>query len=235
MERVTAVRLELYRRAARALNLFCTRWVQGFCQRCLEVTRRHHGGDPRADVELAAGVFPGCCHAGAGDALYVPGWGERGHMPDGLRRALLRARRCCAQLDGDPLTYQALERGTRRTVRGVACAHFSGRGCNLQDLKGPLCLTYFCDPVREVLLHWGGEGLVGRASDDFAGLGTALGAVFTEKGDAARAAVVGLEGRLRSLGRRLEEAGFADGASLCRTWFGGAVDATEEARTGGTA
>lgn len=214
------LRLDLYRRAARALNAFCSRWVWGFCERCLEVTRDYHRNDPRADVELVAGTFPGCCHAGAGDAFYVPGLGEGGHMPQELRDSLLEARGSCPGSRDFPLTYRIRERRTRRAAAGVACVHLSVGGCVLRDLKGPICLTYICEPVRDVLLCWGKGDVTVENTDDLAGSGRVLGEILTGERNRAETAVAALEGRLTRVGLRIQQAGFEDSASLCRWWLG---------------
>lgn len=195
-----ATRLALYRRAARALNRFFSRWTAGRCAGCLELTRRHHRGDPRADVDLVSGIFPGCCHAGVADALWLPG---EGRFPEPLAEALAAARGPVGPA-GEPPAYAVRERQTGRVVRGVACVWLGEGGCRLGDLKAPLCLGYLCAPVRRDLAGGGGEDLIGTEDDDFCGAKAVVRAVVLGPVDEARRSVGALEGRLARLHRRLE-------------------------------
>jgi hypothetical protein len=214
-------RLTLYRRAARALNRFCGRWTAPFCSACLEVTALHHRPDPRADVELLAGVFPGCCHAGVADALWVPGTGEEGRFPPEMVRAVARERGASA-LPGEPPTYEVRERRSGLAVTGVACAHLGSRGCRLGELKAPLCLCYACEPILRALgdalgggdapggargsaASTGAAGPLGEGTDDFAGARGVLRAAVSGPFSEAEAEVSALEARLAALDRALGE------------------------------
>lgn len=197
-------RLDLYRRAARALGAFFARHTFRYCADCLEVTRRHHRGDPRADVDLLEGVFPGCCHAGVGDSLWVPRSGEEGRFPPELAEAMTRARAELGPGRRAPLDYAIRERLSGRRARGVACLHMEPGGCRLGDLKGPLCVAYLCEPVREQLTAAAGPELVGSDTDDFCGSLEVLRVVVGGGETEALAAVEALEGRLGELSRRLE-------------------------------
>ncbi|GAB4271422.1 MAG: hypothetical protein Kow0092_26140 [Deferrisomatales bacterium] len=201
----SAERLALYRRVARCLNRFFARWTAPRCGRCLELMRVHHRGDPRADVVLVDGLFPGCCQAGVADRWAVPGAGPRGVFPPGLCRALERERRRAGPSPG-PAEYTVRERRTGREARGVGCAHLGPAGCVLGELKAPLCLTFLCDPLRAELAARAGWALVGADGDDFCGSREVLAAVATAGLAAAAVAVAGLEGRLRRLEGRLAEA-----------------------------
>ncbi|MFU8858003.1 MAG: hypothetical protein ACNA8S_13495 [Deferrisomatales bacterium] len=215
-------RLALYRRAARALNAFFAHWTAPFCVHCLAVTALHHRDDPRADVELLTGVFPGCCHAGVADALWVPGTGEEGRFPPELGRAVAREREAVAR-GGEPLRYGVRERRTGVEAAGVACAQLAPDGCRLGDLKAPLCLCYACEPIREALagvLEAGGCGaageLLGDGADDFVGARAVLRAVVCGPRREAGTAVEALEGRLEALDRALEAQGLSGGGLLDR-------------------
>ncbi len=217
-------RLTLYRRTARALNRFCGRWTAPFCAGCIEVTALHHRGDPRADVELLAGVFPGCCHAGVADALWVPGTGEEGRFPPEMARAVVRARGASAANPGEPPTYEVRERRSGLASTGVACAHLGPGGCRLGELKAPLCLCYACEPIREALGRAVGRkaspaamNSLGDGTDDFAGTRAVLRAVVAGPIPEAEAEVSALEGRLAALDRALEE-GVGSGERLLRLW-----------------
>lgn len=202
---MTGLRLALYRRAAGALNRFCARWAAPYCADCLEVTRHHHRGDPRADVDLVEGVFPGCCQAGVADALWVPGAGGGGRFPESLKQAVLAAR-APVEPTAEPRSYLVRERQSGLLARGVACAHFGESGCRLGDLKGPLCLVYLCDPLREAFARVAGEELVGADADDFCGARSVIAAVVLGPIEEARMVVEGLDARLVRLHALLEEA-----------------------------
>ncbi len=214
-----ALRLEAYRRAARALNRFFARWTAPLCARCLEVTRASMPGEPGADVELVAGVFPGCCQAGVADGLWIPGAGEGGRFPPDLAGAFVRAReRACPERPAPP-GYTVRERPTGRVARGVGCAYLGPGGCRLGEWKAPLCLTFLCRGALDALAGVLGEG-VGRGgdTDDFAGSSGVLRAVVLgEPGELTRA-VDGLEARLAAWDRTLRERA-TDGRTLADRWL----------------
>jgi hypothetical protein len=208
------VRLALYRRAAACLGAFFRHFTVPFCGRCLEVTRRHHRGDPRADADLVEGVFPGCCHAGVGDALWVPRSGEEGRFPADLVEAMVRARAQLPPGPAEPLSYRVRERGTGIVARGVACAHLAERGCRLGDLKGPLCVAYLCEAVRGAIGRAVGPELLGGDTDDFCGALETLRAAVAGSEAEAQARLSELEARLATLADRLRRWEEAGGATL---------------------
>ena len=116
------------------------------------------------------------------------------------------------------MEYSAQERSTGRVVRGVACYHLEAGGCKLGDLKGPLCVAYLCEPVRELLLAAAGTDLVGPETDDFCGSLEVLRAIVAGRRDDGLTAVAALEDRLRALSARLDglEARAAIGAGRQR-------------------
>jgi hypothetical protein len=211
-------RFELYRAAARALNRFYEQWTSPFCLRCLEVTRGYHRDDPRADVELVEGLFPGCCHAGVGEALWIPGCQGDGRFPPRLRALFEKERSAFADPLRKPAAYRVRERGTGLVARGVACAYLDPSGCALGALKGPLCLTYLCDAVREALAEIGGWGVVGTDSGDFCGSREALREVVGGSLGSAERQVRSLRIRLRDLDRKLSEWQPAAGEALHQFW-----------------
>jgi hypothetical protein len=212
------LRLALYRRSAHALNRFFERWTGAFCARCLDVTRRHHHGNPRADVELLDGEFPGCCHTGAGDAFWVAGSGEQGRFSAEVRRAMVCERNRLKPVPAGPAVYRVRERQTGLVARGVACSHLVSARCRLAELKGPLCLTYLCDPILGILASAAGRALVGADSDDFCGARGALLTVVSADVEQASREVSRLEARLTLLGQRLEQCDFRTGQDLYRRW-----------------
>jgi len=215
-----ADRLQLYRRASRSLNRFCERWTIPFCADCIEVTARHHRGDPRADVELLEGLFPGCCHAGVGDALWAPGGGDEGRFPDDLRDEMLRARGTASQ-DREPARYKVRERSTQLLVAGVACVHLVDGACALGELKSPLCLCYVCDPVRAAIATSAGYAVPGQDQDDFCGSRDVLQAIVGARLADAEAAVRRLERDLEELEAALEQARARSGRTPYQLWARG--------------
>jgi len=204
-------RLALYRRAARALAAFYARFTAPFCGDCLEVTRRHHRTDPRADVDLVHGQFPGCCHAGVGDALWVPRSGDEGRFPPELAQAMERAREGLAACRGKAGRYAVRERRTGTVATGVGCGHLGPKGCRLGELKGPLCISYLCEPVREALAAAVGWDLLGQDTDDFGGALKALRAVICAGLVEAEAEVARMEAGLRAMEGRLSSREAATG------------------------
>lgn len=196
-------RFDLYRTAGRALDRFYSRWTKRFCAACLDVTRVHHRGDPRADVDLLDGFFPGCCHAGVGDALWVPGTADERRFPPQLKRLMEQARSEAAPGPRAPAEYTVRERKTGFVARGVGCVYLGPDGCRLGNLKSPLCLTYLCDAVRGALASIAGWDLVGQDSDDFCGTRTTLRTIVKGRIRFAELQVNGLRVRLGRLSRAL--------------------------------
>lgn len=170
-------------------------------------------------MELLTGLFPGCCQAGVGDALWVRGAGDDGHFSPGLTRDLVAARQTISPVPGAPATYGLREVQTGRLVQGVGCVHLGPGGCCLGDLKAPLCLGYLCDAARAALAAAAGGDLVGEDSDDFCGAGGAIRFVVREGEAGAQAAVEHLEERLAELGARLAAADFSPHRLLTQ-WLG---------------
>jgi len=215
------LRLALFRRAGEALESFFSRWTAAFCAHCLEVTRRHHASDPRADVDLVSGVFPGCCQAGVADALWVPGWGDRGRFSSGLAAAMARARDDVTRWAPAP-EYVVRERTTGIAATGVGCGYLGSEGCGLGWRKSPLCHLYACESILHALAGLARPGSLGEGTDDFAAGREALGLVVCGGLREAEAAVAALEERLTDLERSLEAEGLADGEDLYRRWAAGA-------------
>ncbi|MBI5018069.1 MAG: hypothetical protein HZB55_21605 [Deltaproteobacteria bacterium] len=224
-------RLALYRRVAASLGDFFQRYTAPFCARCLEVTRRHHCGDPRADVDLVEGIFPGCCHAGVGDALWVPRSGDEGRFPPDLAQAVNLARTTLPPGSAEPLAYRVRERQTGVVARGVACVHLGPGGCRLGDLRGPLCVAYLCEPVRAALAAAVGPELLGSDTDDFCGALEVLRATVSEDEAAGEASAAELEARLATLGRRLERWERTAGATLYSAYASSRNDASPSVST----
>ncbi|MBI5440790.1 MAG: hypothetical protein HY900_06225 [Deltaproteobacteria bacterium] len=198
-----ATRLLLYRRASAALGAFFGRFCSRFCAECLEVTGRHHAGDPRADVELLEGVFPGCCQAGVADALWVPRSGDDGRFSPELARRMERARAQRVTPPPEPPPYRVRERGTGLVAEGYGCVYGGEAGCRLGELKSPLCIAYACDPIRGAVAEVLGRAWVGEDGDDFCGCLAALRACVSARVEEAEDEVGLLEERLAEGARTL--------------------------------
>jgi len=210
-------RLHLYRRAAGALNSFFSTWTAPFCARCLEVTARTCPDDPRAAVEWVDGSFPGCCHAGVGETVALPGGREA--LPADLAEALATARQALAQGSEAAAPYRLRERASGRLCEGRGCRYLGPQGCRAEEFKAPLCLTYLCDGVRAALEESAGLGLCGDRDDNFCDAARVLGAVAEEPLAQALGRVAALETRLLHLAERLQAAGVPSGAELLECWL----------------
>lgn len=191
-------RLRLYRRASRALGAFYARFSGRFCAECLEVTRRQHRSDPRADVELLEGTFPGCCQAGVADALWIPRRPDGGRFPRELARAMTEERGEVAAPAAEPPAYRVRETRTGLVAEGFGCIYLGEGGCRLGELKAPLCIAYACEAVRDAVAAVLGPEWVGGDNDDFCGCLGALTACVHGDLEEAEAEILRLEERLAS-------------------------------------
>lgn len=218
-------RLSLYRRLARALNAFFAEWTASFCRSCLDTTRLYHRGDPRADVELISGTFPGCCHAGAGDAYPLRSGAAGGTVfPSALRAAIEAGR---PPGNRSPAVYRVRERGNGRVAEGVPCIYFAASGCSLGAGKGPLCLSYLCPPVREALTEVCPREVHVDAETGLCGAEEALRAVAVESQAVAVAQIDAVERGLVHLRECLRAAHLEGGDDLYRRWVGRATAAEQ--------
>ena len=162
-------RLTLYREAAGLLNDFCNRFLSPYCLDCSRVIARL----PEArdeDFELLDGIYPGCCHRGAGDIFRLEGQlpGRDRLAPELVARLQETREKLLAENGFSPpggYTIRRLRDG--KVLPGTHCRHFSEHGCRLGDLKGPLCLDFVCPPIRSDLLALceGDDSLVGPEND----------------------------------------------------------------------
>lgn len=120
-------------------------------------------------IVLLDGVYPGCCHRGAGDIFRLEGESPlRTYLAPEIVEGLKFARQqrmAHSGPGGGCYTFQRQRDGL--TVQGAHCLYFGVHGCLLGDLKGPLCLNFICPPMRSDLLAVcaGDESLVGPEHD----------------------------------------------------------------------
>ncbi|MBN2332525.1 MAG: hypothetical protein JXO49_04370 [Deltaproteobacteria bacterium] len=162
----SAERLYCYRDLCRRVNRFFADHVADYCRHCQQVMDRVPGGGMA--YELRSGVFPGCCHRGAGDIFRLEGVTDPSRLADGLvdllqveRQKVVAARRTSAA------TYELISRETGARLHGEHCRYFGAEGCLLGDLKGPLCINFICPPIRADLLQVvdGDESVIGPEYD----------------------------------------------------------------------
>ncbi len=163
-------RLTAYKELVSRVNGLFSTFLVDYCCNCRAVISRL----PEAEAEvftLLEGVYPGCCHRGAGDIFRLenqePG---RLYLDAGLIAALqrareLRLRNCAAGACGG--TYKLQRHNDNSVITGAHCRYFSASGCTLGDLKGPLCINFICPPMRLDLIIVCGDDvdLVGPETD----------------------------------------------------------------------
>jgi hypothetical protein len=162
-------RLALYLELAALLNRFFAAYPGPYCLHCGRVLERMPEARSEA-FELVDGVYPGCCHRGAGDIFRLEGQprGRERLAPEmiaGLQRERARVLpRLAADAGG---SYTIRRRSDQSLVTGAHCRYFTSRGCGLGVLKGPLCLNFICPPLRcDLLTVCGGNlELVGPEND----------------------------------------------------------------------
>ncbi|MBW1646116.1 MAG: hypothetical protein JRJ56_07305 [Deltaproteobacteria bacterium] len=194
-------RFSSYRRLCRRMNVFFTRYLAVYCRHCQEVMARIP--DELAGWRLAAGVYPGCCHRGAGDLFRLEGVSGPAVLPPGLVARIQAARRlrlAAAGQDGCSPVYRLVNPATGQSLEGEHCRYFGRFGCRLGDLKGPLCLDFICPPIRADLLAvtGGREELLGP-EHDFLWLYRAMAVIGYGSAAAVAAEFAALERRLAAL------------------------------------
>lgn len=146
-----AERFSHYRLLCRQMNDFFSRHISAYCCHCRQVLQRLPVGSPQH--ELVSGVFPGCCHRGAGDIFRLEGVDGESRLSPGIIALIRRARQeKMEQLDSFDSLYVLKNSQTGERITGEHCRYFGARGCCLDDLKGPLCINFICPPIREDLL-----------------------------------------------------------------------------------
>lgn len=166
LEMNDAERFSHYRGLCRQMNVFFSRHIAAYCCNCRQVLRRLPDGSEQH--ELVSGVFPGCCHRGAGDIFRLEGVDGESRLSAGII-ALLRKERNDKMkgLDDFNPVYELKNCHTGERITGEHCRYFGACGCLLGELKGPLCINFICPPIRSDLLKVTGEdeGLLGPEHD----------------------------------------------------------------------
>ena len=195
-------RLALYRDLAIRLNQFFADFLGPYCADCARVMARLPEAREEA-FELVEGIYPGCCHRGAGDIFRLEGQPlERSRLaPEiiaGLQRE--RGRRLAADDTATGGSYTIRLQRDRSLLTGAHCRYFSARGCTLGELKGPLCINFICPPLRNDLLTVCRDevGLVGP-EHDFLFIYRTLASFSWDDREAAQAAGSAFRHRLERL------------------------------------
>ncbi|RLB68509.1 MAG: hypothetical protein DRH03_09795 [Deltaproteobacteria bacterium] len=161
-------RLVAYKEVVGCLNPFFSVYLGEYCCNCQQVIGRL----PEAveeSIDLLDGVYPGCCHRGAGDIFRLEGEScERDCLAPEIVAGLQRERLQKIEKSGSgggSYSFRRHRDGVQ--VRGAHCLYFSTQGCLLGDLKGPLCINFICPPMRSDLLYVCGDddSLVGPECD----------------------------------------------------------------------
>ena len=146
-------RLVAYKKLVGYLNPFFSSFLGDYCRNCQKVIGRL----PEAAEEsfdLLEGVYPGCCHRGAGDIFRLEGEkSERARLAPEIVMALQGERQHKLQLSGaGGGSYSFRRHRDEVLARGAHCHYFADQGCLLGELKGPLCINFICPPMRSDLL-----------------------------------------------------------------------------------
>ncbi len=162
-------RLNLYKELAARLNDFFAVHVGAYCVNCARVTARLPEARDEA-FELLEGVYPGCCHRGAGEVYRLEGQPpERSRLAPVIIAGLERER--ALVLSAPEIAaggvYTIRKKRDRSLLTGGHCRYFTPDGCCLGVLKGPLCINFVCPPLRDDLLAAGGGevDLIGPEND----------------------------------------------------------------------
>jgi hypothetical protein len=197
-----AWRLTAYKELVSLVNALFADFLVDYCCNCRSVIGRL----PEAENEsftLLEGIYPGCCHRGAGDIFRLEGQEPgRLHLAPAIISGLqdereLRLHSFAAGVCGG--TYRLRYRRDNSEITGAHCRYFSASGCILGVLKGPLCINFICPPLRRDLICvcGGSEGLVGPETD-FMRIYRSLAVISYEARDK-------IDRELESLHRRVEE------------------------------
>ncbi|NIA20351.1 MAG: hypothetical protein GWP07_07990 [Xanthomonadaceae bacterium] len=199
MEMNDADRFSYYRGLCRQMNDFFGQHIAAYCHNCQQVLRRLPDGSDQH--ELVSGVFPGCCHRGAGDVFRLEGVGGEPRLSAGIIALLQKARSDkMDKVANYNSLYELRNCHTGERITGEHCRYFGACGCRLDDLKGPLCINFICPPIRSDLLKVTGhdEVLVGP-EHDFLGIYQVLSVIGTGSIDEVNSSLVDFSGRLETL------------------------------------
>ena len=161
-------RLTAYKEVVGCLNPFFSSYLGEYCRNCQQVIGRLPEASAES-IDLLEGVYPGCCHRGAGDIFRLEGESlERSLLAPGIVAGLKSERQQKIDKSGSGGgSYRFRRHRDGVVVTGAHCLYFQVQGCLLGNLKGPLCINFICPPMRNDLLEvcGGEESLVGPECD----------------------------------------------------------------------
>ncbi len=203
-------RLSLYKELAARLNDFFAVFTGPYCLHCDRVMGRLPEAREEA-FELVDGVYPGCCHRGAGDIFRLEGQPpERCRLAPEIVAGLKRERAVVLREQGTAAggSYTIRLHRDRSLLTGGHCRYFTPEGCCLGVLKGPLCIDFVCPPLRRDLLEvCGGEAELIGPENDFLNIYRTLASISWDGRGRAENEFSGFCRRLSRLG------------SLCRAFL----------------
>ena len=194
-------RLAAYKELISYLNPFFSTYLGDYCRNCRQVIGRL----PEAveeSIDLLEGVYPGCCHRGAGDIFRLEGESpERTCLAPEVVAGLQSERQQKLRqsgASGGTYGFRRLRDGA--LVKGAHCLYFAEHGCILGDLKGPLCINFICPPMRADLLAVcsGGDRQVGP-EHDFMFIYRSLGVISYDGRDEVEQELSAFQRRLQTL------------------------------------
>lgn len=147
-------RVTAYKELVRQVNTVFSSFLSDYCCNCQPVINRLPEAQDDS-FDLIEGVYPGCCHRGAGDIFRLEGQvPDRSYLAPDIIAALQQERQSLVQkLDVScGGTYQLRRHRDNTLTTGAHCQYFTTKGCSLGDLKGPLCINFICPPMRFDLL-----------------------------------------------------------------------------------
>ncbi|MCK5914753.1 MAG: hypothetical protein KAG92_01335 [Deltaproteobacteria bacterium] len=163
-------RFAAYKEMVRSINPLFSFFLGDYCCNCQQVIGRLPEAEDES-FELVEGVYPGCCHRGAGDIFRLEGQApERSQLAPEIISSLQQERRLALQMpeiDSRGGSYKLRRRRDDFLITGAHCKYFAATGCTLGVLKGPLCINFICPPMRQDLIYVcaGSDELVGPEQD----------------------------------------------------------------------
>ncbi len=149
-------RVTAYKELVLQVNNIFSSFLSDYCCNCQQVISRLPEAQEES-FELIEGIYPGCCHRGAGDIFRLEGEPTaRSHLASAIIDALQRERRQRVQefnVGACGGIYQLRRQRDDTLTKGAHCQYFTDKGCSLGVLKGPLCIDFICPPMRSDLLQ----------------------------------------------------------------------------------
>ncbi len=163
-------RLSAYKEVVDLINHLFSSFLIDYCCNCQRVVERLPEAKDES-FDLVEGVYPGCCHRGAGDIFRLEMLGhERSQLAPEIVTGLQRERQLLLKDFNVGVcggSYTMRRHRDSSLLKGAHCHYFSPAGCTLGVLKGPLCINFICPSMRHDLIHVcdGGLELVGPEQD----------------------------------------------------------------------